>query len=232
MTWFERHPIRKDSKSISLLAVFLAMVIASQIVPIVGVTTFKTGVSGMNIDWTGIPIVIVFQGLGIVYSFFSVAAMWISIGYRNFVGAIFKTSAESLMLLGMTTAWLVGARRTKRRVVKLSLYLVFGCAFRAVGMFFVNAALLPAFYPYTPQAAYAISALIVPWNVVQAIINIVGGFTFYNLIPSKLAAEAGLGDGAYTESKRVLELSSEDTRQDAARDSGPKTKGKDPHGSA
>ncbi|RDE11964.1 MAG: hypothetical protein C4K47_09035 [Candidatus Thorarchaeota archaeon] len=219
MTWFERHPIRKDSKSISLLAVFTAMVAASQVVPIVGVTTFKTGVVGMNIDWTGILIVIVFQGLGIVYSFFSVAVMWISIGYRNPAGAIFKVSAESLMLIGMATAWLLGARKSKNRIVKLTLYLIFGCAFRAVGMFFVNTALLPVFYALTPQAAYALSVLIVPWNVVQAVINIAGGFTFYSLIPQRLAAQAGLGDGAYAESRRILELSSEEMQRNRAQDS-------------
>jgi riboflavin transporter FmnP len=216
MTWFERHPIRKDSKSISLLAVFTAMVVASQVSPIPGITYVKTGISGMNLDWTGIPIVVIFEGLGVAYSFFSVAVMWISIGYRNFIGAIFKTLAESLMLLGMTVAWLLVARRTKRRIVKLGIYLVFGCAFRAVGMFFANAALLPIFYPYTPQTAYAISVLIVPWNVVQAVINIAGGFAFYSLIPSRLAAEAGLGDGAYAQSKRVIELDSEEERRNVS----------------
>lgn len=218
MTWSKRHPIRKDSKSISLLAVFAAMVAASQIVPVAGITYVKTGVSGMNLDWTGIPIMIVFQGLGIVYSFFSVGVMWISIGYRNFTGAILKTLAESFMLLGLILASLLAGRRKTSRPLKLALYLIFGCAFRAVGMFFANATLLPLFYPYTPQAAVAISVLIVPWNVVQAVISIVGSFALYNLIPSKLAADAGLGD-AYAESRGILELNSEEASRDTTRES-------------
>ncbi|MFX1417004.1 MAG: hypothetical protein ACFFC0_09335, partial [Promethearchaeota archaeon] len=65
MSWFQKHPIRKDSKSIALLAVFVAMVVALEVYPILGVTDI--GIPGdFTIDWTGIPIVIVFLGLGIV----------------------------------------------------------------------------------------------------------------------------------------------------------------------
>lgn len=218
MTWSERHPIRKDSKSISPLAVFTAIIVASQVVPIAGVTYVKTGVSGMNLDWTGIPIVIIFDGLGIVYSFVSVIVMWMTIGYRNFTGAIFKTSAETFMLLGMVAGKLLMGRQTTDRITKLAVYLLAGCSFRAFGMFFTNAALLPLFYPYTPQAAYAISTLIVPWNIVQAIINIAGGFALLNLIPSKLAAEAGLGEGADARSTGLLELSSEESSEKGLRE--------------
>jgi riboflavin transporter FmnP len=205
MTWFERHPIRKDSRSISLLAIFAAMVVALEVFPIVGVTDF--GLPGnFTFDWTGIPIVIVFLGLGLVFSLVTIAAMWIAIAYRNPVGAAFKGFAEFYTILGLVIAGLVVRRFSLERKIGFVIYLTCGTIFRIVGMFFTNIFLLQYLYTLPPEVAVAGSfAYIVP-NLAQAISNIVGGFVLYYLIPENLALQAGLGDGADSASSRFEEL--------------------------
>ena len=207
MSWFQKHPIRKDSKSIALLAVFVAMVVALEVYPIVGVTDI--GVPGdFTIDWTGIPIVIVFLGLGIVYSMVAVAAMWMAIAYRNFVGAAFKGFAEFYTIVGLLAAKLLTMRYDMSRMVRLTLYLVFGVTFRIVGMFITNIYLIQSFFGVPFEGAVIGSVFYVIPNIVQAVINIVGGVVLYHLIPENLALQAGLGDDAVSASSRVEELPS------------------------
>ena len=205
MTWLERHPIRTDSKSIALLAIFTAMVVSLEVFPIVGVTDI--GLPGnFTIDWTGIPIVIVFLGLGFVYSLVAIAAMWMAIAYRNFNGAAFKGFAELHTILGLLIAWILNRRYKIDRRIRILLYLIFGMLFRVVGMFFTNIYLLQLFYGLTPEAAVIGSAAYVLPNVLQATINILGGVVLYHLIPENLALQAGLGDDAGSASSRVEEL--------------------------
>jgi riboflavin transporter FmnP len=192
-----RMNIRSDSKSIALVAIFSAMVAMLEIFPIVGITDLKffPGGTPFTIDWTGIPIVIVFIGLGMVYSVVSIAVMFVAIGYRNFPGAVFKGAAETLTILGLLAARLVIGKKSLSRRTSLSLYLVLGASIRALGMFIVNIQLLPVFYPlfYTTESAIVASAVLVPWNVIQAAINILGGVILYYLIPENLRIEAGFG---------------------------------------
>ncbi|UCH05437.1 MAG: hypothetical protein JSW05_04525 [Candidatus Thorarchaeota archaeon] len=214
MSWFQKHPIRKDSKSIALLAVFVAMVVALEVYPILGVTDI--GIPGdFTIDWTGIPIVIVFLGLGLVYSMVAVAAMWMAIAYRNFVGAAFKGFAEFYTIVGLLAAKLLTMRYDMSRTARLTLYVVFGVSFRAVAMFFTNIYLIQNFFGAVFEGAVIASVAYVIPNVVQAVINIVGGVVLYHLIPENLALQAGLGDDAVSASSRVEELPSAEIEESA-----------------
>ncbi|MHA2385458.1 MAG: hypothetical protein ACXAEE_04525 [Candidatus Thorarchaeota archaeon] len=205
MTWLDRHPIRTDSKSIALLAIFTAMVVSLEVFPIVGVTDIGAP-GGFTIDWTGIPIVIVFIGLGFVYSLVAIAAMWMAIAYRNFNGAAFKGFAELYTILGLLIAKILIGRFNLDRRVRILSYLVFGSLFRVVGMFITNIYLLQVFYGLTPEASVIGSAAYAFPNIIQAVINILGGVVLYHLIPENLALQAGLGDDAVSASSRVEEL--------------------------
>ncbi|MGY5857881.1 MAG: hypothetical protein RTU63_00820 [Candidatus Thorarchaeota archaeon] len=185
--------IRTDSKSIALLAIFSSLVIALEIFPIPGVTDFYAPVPNFTIDWTGIPIMIVFLGLGTVFSFFTIGIMWIFIGYRNFQGAAFKGLAESFTFLGLIIANLVLRNRDLDWKRKAIVYLIFGCLFRGVGMFFGNVLLFNLFWGTAFDAGFALSAIYVPWNIIQAAINVIGGLFLYQIIPESLRIQAGFG---------------------------------------
>jgi hypothetical protein len=204
------YEVRTDSKSIALLAVFSAMVIALEVFPIVGITDLKFNPGGIpfTIDWTGIPLVIIFLGLGIIYSFVATIIMFIAIGYRNFSGAVFKGFAEFYTLLGLVVAKLLFRKYTLDKGKTITIYTIFALAFRGIGMYFTNIVLLPILYPafHTTETALVASTVLVPWNVVQAIINVVGGAILYYLIPPSLALQAGLGEDADRASMRVQEL--------------------------
>jgi len=185
--------IRADSKSTALLAVFTSIIVALEIFPIPGLTDFYTPVPNFTIDWTGIPIVIIFLGLGIVYSFFSIIIMWIFIGYRNFQGAAFKGLAETFTVIGLIAAKLVLRNRELDWKKTAIVYFAFACMFRAVGMYFGNAFLFNFFWSMPIEAAFNLSIIYVPWNIVQATINVVIGVFLYQMIPESLRVQAGLG---------------------------------------
>jgi hypothetical protein len=218
MTWLNRHPIRTDSKSIALLAIFVAMVVSLEVFPILGVTDI--GLPGnFTIDWTGIPIVIVFLGLGIIYSLVAIFAMWMAIAYRNFNGAAFKGFAELYTILGLMIARILFMRYQVGKRIRMVLYLTFGTVARVIGMFFTNIYLLQFFYGLTPEAAVIGSAAFAFPNVLQAFINIIGGVVLYHLIPENLALQAGLGDDAAGASSKVEELPLEEIESSQPDDS-------------
>ena len=205
--------IRTDSKSIALLAVFTSLVIALEIFPIPGLTDFYTPVPNFTIDWTGIPIMIVFLGLGGVFSLFTVSVMWIFIAYRNFPGAAFKGLAESFTLLGLIVAKLVLRNRNLGWKKSAVVYFVFACLFRGVGMLFGNVVLFNLFYGAPYDAAFALSTIYVPWNIIQAAINVVGGIFLYQLIPENLRIQAGLGITKSEETTVYEEISEDDLKK-------------------
>ena len=203
--------MKRDSKTIAVLAVFTAMVMLLEFFPIVGITDLKFNPGGtpFTIDWTGIPLVILFLGLGFIISLWATTWMFVAIAYRNPAGAVFKLLAESFTLLGLLIAREVGNRLNAGNRSKVLLYLIFGIACRAIGMFFMNIILLPVLYPvwYTPEAALAASTILVPWNGVQAVINIVAGIFFFERIPKELAASVGFGESSTSSASTVQELS-------------------------
>ncbi len=185
--------IRRDSKSIAIFAIFTSVIIALEIFPIVGLTDFYTPVPGFTIDWTGIPIMIIFLGLGMFYSVLSIGVMWVFIAYRNFTGAAFKGLSELLTMLGLIVAKIAMRNRDIDWKWATGVYLISACAFRSIGMYFGNIMLF-TFFGYMPfEVAVVASFAYIPWNILQATINVLGGVLLYKMIPENLLMEAGLG---------------------------------------
>ena len=204
MLWPRISPVRKDSKSIALLALFSAMVIMLEAYPILGVTDIRI-VKSFTLDPTGIPLVIVLLGLGGFYSIITVFIMWVSIAYRgNVAGATFKGIAELLTILGVVLARKVTRKRELSEWSRILVWVVIASLFRSVGMFFATLILSPYFYGATPELALADAILYFPWNIVQACINVIGGVLLYKAIPIELRLQAGLGENI-NQGKAVIE---------------------------
>lgn len=187
---------RTQSKRVALLAVFASMVVALEVFPLPPFTDIKVYPAGIpfTVDWTGIPIIVVLLGLGTSDAFFVVGAMAVAIAYRNVPGAVFKTVAEALTVLGVAAARLATSGHRLGPRGELLSYTVAAMLSRGVGMFFANIVLLPVFYPvfYTPETALAASLVLVPWNFLQAAINVFGGVLLFRAVPSSLAMQAEL----------------------------------------
>jgi len=204
MHWPRINPVRKDSKSIALLALFSAMVIMLEAYPILGVTDIRT-VGFFTLDPTGIPLVIVLLGLGGFYSIITIFIMWVSIAYRGKVAsATFKGVAELLTILGIVFARRLTRRREMSEWTEILVWVVIASLFRSVGMFFATLILSPYFYAATFEFALAEAILYFPWNIVQACINVVGGVLLYRAIPVELRLQAGL-DENISQGKVVIE---------------------------
>ena len=207
MRWFKEHPIRKDSKSIAILAIFTALVLVIEFVKIPGITDIPLDPEGrFTIDATGIFIMIIFLGLGFVYSMVTIAGAWIGIASRNPISASFKAIAELYTVIGLGIAKLIGMRLHVSKKMQVALYLTIGCLFRAAAMYPTNILLLQMLIGLPLEAAIAGSTLYVSLNLIQAAVNIVGGVILFYLIPENLALQAGLGDDADRASERVQEL--------------------------
>ncbi len=206
MPWLKINPVRKDSKSIALLALFSAMVIMLEAYPILGVTDIRT-VGFFTLDPTGIPLVIVLLGLGGFYSIITIFIMWVSIAYRGKVAsATFKGVAESLTILGIIFARKITSKRKMSKWKEILIWVVIASLFRSVGMFFATLVLSPYFYAASFEVALADAILYFPWNIVQACINIIGGVLLYNAIPIELKLQAGFGENTSLGKPVVEEL--------------------------
>jgi riboflavin transporter FmnP len=207
--------LRTDSKSIAILAIFTSIIVALEVFPVLGVTDILVLPSPrFTIDWTGIPLILIFLGLGFLATMISMVIMIIAILYRNPIGAVFKGFAELFTLLGLLLGYLILRKREVSKPTRWAVYIVMGVVLRTVGMFFMNILLLPALLPvfYDLNGAIIASAIIVPLNAIQAVINIVGGIVFYNLIPKNLKITAGLGE-FYEPSKTIRELPAEEIEE-------------------
>jgi riboflavin transporter FmnP len=184
---------RVDSKSIAILSVFSAMAVLLEVFPIIGITDLKLvpEVPSFTIDWTGIPIFLIFLGFGIIGAFFSITLVGIAIGYRNPVGALFKILAEGLTIIGALIGWFICRKLKITGYKRIMIYLIPAIFLRVMGMYYGNIFLLQFFYSIPYEAAVISSTILIPWNAIQASINIfVGGLLFY-LIPDNLKMEAG-----------------------------------------
>ncbi len=179
-------PKRLDSKTIALLAIFLAMVFALEIYPLTGLTDIPIPGIYFTIDWTGIPLVLIFLFFGPVASLLGVGFMGLIIGYRNPFGAVFKVLAEFYKILGILSIWIFIRKREISYSKRVALYTVFAALFCTVGMFITNIPLLQVLYGYTPEAALATSTVMIPWNAIQSVINVFGGTFLFRVIPDDL----------------------------------------------
>ncbi len=206
MPWLKINAVRKDSKSIALLALFSAMVIMLEAYPILGITDIRT-VGFFTLDPTGIPIVIILLGLGGFYSIITIFIMWVSIAYRGKVAsATFKGVAELLTILGIILARKVTCRSKMSKWKEVFIWVVIASLFRSVGMFFSTLVLSPYFYAASFEVALADAILYFPWNIVQACINVIGGVLLYNAIPVELKLQAGFGENPSSGEPAVEEL--------------------------
>ncbi len=212
--------LRTDSKSIAVLAIFSSIVIALEVFPIIGITDLKffPGGTPFTLDWTGIPIMIVFLALGVISSVISIGIMFLAIAYRNPAGAVFKGAAELFTIIGILVAKFIADKKSLGKRATVAMYLFFGVFTRSIGMFLVNIPLLPIFFPlfYSTESAIIASTTLVPWNAIQAVINIVGGLVLYQFIPESIRIQAGLGKHR-TDEVKYEELSEEELKAETER---------------
>ncbi|NHI88571.1 MAG: hypothetical protein EAX87_03550 [Candidatus Thorarchaeota archaeon] len=190
--WKGGKRIRTDSRSIAILAIFAAMVLALEIFPIPFLTDIPL-FGGFTLDPTGIPICFVFLAYGNVFSFLLLPIMWIAIGYRNIIGSVFKLFAEFFTLLGLVVAKFVLRGRSYDWKVATPIYLIFGVVFRAIGMYIANIYLIQWLYGLPLDVAIALSVSFVIPNIIQAAINVLAGILLFVIIPENLAIEARFG---------------------------------------
>ncbi|MHA1401610.1 MAG: hypothetical protein ACTSQE_14765, partial [Candidatus Heimdallarchaeaceae archaeon] len=182
-----------SSKRIALLAIFTSIVIVLEVFPVVGITDYYTLVPNFTIDWTGIPIMIVFLTLGAIPTIFTVGTMWIFIAYRNLQGAMFKGMAELFTLLGFIVAQFIVRNRNLDWKKNAVIFILFGSIFRGFGMLFGNAVLFNFFWGLPYENAFSLSLIYVPWNIIQASINVIGGIFLYERIPQSIQMQASFG---------------------------------------
>ncbi|MFX1483760.1 MAG: hypothetical protein ACFFCP_11310 [Promethearchaeota archaeon] len=194
--------IRTDSRSIAILSIFAAMIIALEILPIPLLTDIPL-FAGFTLDPTGIPIVIVFLSFGAVFSLVLIPIMWITIAYRNPVGSVFKGFAEFFTLLGLIVARVILKHRAYDWKIAGIVYAGFGITFRAVGMYIANIYLLELLYGMPMDGAILLSASFVIPNIIQALINIVIGILIFLVIPENLKVEARLGQYGEDQDKYI-----------------------------
>ena len=129
--------VRTDSQSIAILAIFAAMILALEILPIPLLTDIPL-FGGFTLDPTGIPITMIFLMFGSIFSLILLPIMWIAIAYRNPLGSVFKGFAEFFTLFGLIVAKMLLKKKSYDWKVAAPTYIIFGVVFRAVGMYISN----------------------------------------------------------------------------------------------
>ncbi|OLS31045.1 MAG: hypothetical protein ThorAB25_05620 [Candidatus Thorarchaeota archaeon AB_25] len=185
------------------------MILALEILPIPFLTDIPL-FGGFTLDPTGIPITIVFLAYGSIFSLILIPIMWIAIAYRNPVGSVFKGFAEFYTLLGLIVAKLFLRNSTYDWKVAAPIYLAFGVAFRAIGMYITNVFLIQWLYGMPQEGAIALSATFIIPNVIQALINILIGVFIFIIIPESLAIQARFGKYGTDEYENYEEISTEE----------------------
>ncbi|MHA1952221.1 MAG: hypothetical protein ACW987_20480, partial [Candidatus Thorarchaeota archaeon] len=146
--------VRTDSQSIAILAIFAAMILALEILPIPLLTDIPL-FGGFTLDPTGS-----------IFSLILLPIMWIAIAYRNPLGSVFKGFAEFFTLFGLIVAKMLLKKKSFDWKVAAPTYIIFGVAFRAVGMYISNIFLVQWLYGSPPDVAIVLSATFVIPNVI------------------------------------------------------------------
>ncbi len=205
--------VRTDSISIAILAIFAAMVLALEIIPIPLLTDIPL-FAGFTLDPTGIPITIVFLAFGSFFALILIPIMWIAIAYRNPLGSVFKGFAEFYTLLGLIIAKLVLRNRSYDWKVATPVYLVFGISFRAIGMYVSNIFLIQWLYGSNLEGAILLSGSFVIPNIIQALLNVFIGIMIFVIIPENLAIQARLGKHGDGKTNKYEEISEDELASD------------------
>jgi hypothetical protein len=136
--------------------------------------------------------------------------MWIAIAYRNPLGSVFKGFAEFFTLFGLIVAKMLLKKKSFDWKVAAPTYIIFGVAFRAVGMYISNIFLVQWLYGSPPDVAIVLSATFVIPNVIQALLNVLIGILIFIVIPENLAIQARLGKYSSDSSQQYEEISDEE----------------------
>jgi hypothetical protein len=136
--------------------------------------------------------------------------MWIAIAYRNPLGSVFKGFAEFFTLFGLIVAKMLLKKKSFDWKVAAPTYIIFGVAFRAVGMYISNIFLVQWLYGSPPDVAIVLSATFVIPNVIQALLNVLIGILIFIVIPENLAIQARLGKYGSESSQQYEEISDEE----------------------
>ncbi|MFW9909423.1 MAG: hypothetical protein ACFFEF_12685 [Candidatus Thorarchaeota archaeon] len=179
-------PRKLDSRTIAVTSVFMAMVIALEVFPIVGLTDIRIPGVQFTLDWTGIPLVLIFFFFGTFLSLVGIGVMWAAIGYRNPIGALFKVPAELFKILALALGMILLRNTNVTFRTRIAVYAVLASLFCGIGMYFVNLQLLPILWGYEYDAAAAIALILVPWNIIQSLVNVLGGAIIYTMVPGDM----------------------------------------------
>ena len=198
--------LQTDARSIAILAIFAAMILALELIPVPFLTDIPL-FAGFTLDPTGIPITIVFLAFGSVFSLILIPIMWVAIAYRNPIGSVFKGFAEFYTLFGLIVAKLLLRNRSYDWKVSAPTFLAFGVAFRAIGMYITNIFLIQWLYGSPLEGAIILSGAYVIPNIIQALINILIGVVVFIIIPENLAIQARFGKYGAHEYDKYEEIS-------------------------
>lgn len=201
--------VRTDSRSIAILAIFAAMILALEILPIPLLTDIPL-FAGFTLDPTGIPITMIFLMFGNIFSLILIPIMWITIAYRNPIGSVFKGFAEFYTLIGLIVAKLVLNRRSYDWKIAGPMYVAFGVIFRAVGMYVTNIFLIQWLWGSPLDAAILASGTFVIPNILQALLNVLIGILIFVIIPENIAIQARFGKYSSDDNKKYEEISEEE----------------------
>jgi len=201
--------VRTDSRSIAILAIFAAMILALEILPIPLLTDIPL-FAGFTLDPTGIPITMIFLMFGSIFSLILIPIMWIAIAYRNPIGSVFKGFAEFYTLLGLIVAKMFLKKKSYDWKVAMPTYLIFAIVFRAVGMYISNLFLIQWLYGTPPEVAFTLSVSFVVPNVIQALLNVLISILIFIIIPENLAIQGGFGKYNSEEIEKYEEISEEE----------------------
>lgn len=159
-----------NSKAISLIAIFGAIIGILEVFPIVGITDIPFPLyPKLTIDPTGIVIILGYLILGFVPSLSLCIFALIFIGYRNIFGAIFKVLSELFNLIGVAIGF-----KLNKKIATSNKYLIpfiLGIVFRVILMHILNFYLLQIFYGIPESAVISLLPIIDVFNILQGSIN-------------------------------------------------------------
>ncbi len=178
------------SKSISLIAIFGAIIGILEIFPIIGITDIPFPLyPKLTIDPTGIVIILGYLILGFIPSLTLCGFALIFIGYRNIFGAIFKVLSELFNLIGFAIGF------TLNRKIKLKnefiMPFIFGIIFRVILMHISNYFLLQIFYGIPPEVVIALLPIIDIFNTLQGSINMTIAPLIIRALPKEIIEKFG-----------------------------------------
>lgn len=174
---------RKTSIMVAGTACLGALVVLSELFPIIGITDIPFPLYGrLTFDPTGIPIMLALLLFGFASGVATSLLAFIIISLRgNITGGVMKGLAEGLTVIGFA----FGYKLTK----KLWVGPIGGVGLRVAGMHLANWILLPIFYGIPEPVVLGLLPLIDLFNLIQGGINVALALIISDIIPKELRPE-------------------------------------------